>query len=70
MSGQLEIADTTVKQVTSKTAPVSIVVMDSKIQHEFLISTLPPNRDAILGLDWFSKTKAIVDPANEKLIFP
>ena len=38
--------------------------------HSFVISSLPKDCDALLGLDWFSKSKALIDPANRILTFP
>ena len=68
--GSLEVANGTISEYSWKTKPVSIILGDNASKLGLIVTRLPEDFDALLGLDWFALTQAIVDPANKRVKFP
>ena len=59
----INTADGSTKKVFGKKVIISISVYDLEIKQSFVITHVV-HYEVILGLDWFEKSKAVLDPAE------
>ena len=68
--GNIEVADGNTIQFNKRTKPLTIKIFSHSCTMSLIVTKLPTQIEALLGLDWFAISKATIDPANKSLQFP
>ena len=66
---KIKVADNRVKNAIGETRPLRVILGESACDITFIIMQ-HDNHQVLLGLDWFSKSGAMLNPSENSIIFP
>jgi hypothetical protein len=69
-AGSIVVADGSSIQYSRRTDSMKIRLFNHVCNLSLIVTELPEDIDALLGLDWFALSHALVDPANRVVHFP
>jgi hypothetical protein len=69
-SGSIVVADGSSIQYSRRTGSMKIRLFNHVCNLSLIVTEHPEDIDALLGLDWFALSHALVDPANRVVHFP